>query len=281
LINFDIILAIFTPNMKIPDPEQICNIMEECSLNFLAPMFGRLSEKQVWRKPNNSVVTSVDIQAEEFLRRRLKQLIPGSSTVGEEEAGKDPSILERLESDRPLWIIDALDGTRNFVNGVDCYAVLVALFYKREIVAGWIFLPAKEDSIWGMKGEGAWHAGYKIEFDPFEPKENTELKGFLGNRLAKIPDISDNFKAIKSYGCVGSEYFDLALGLSDFAYYRRINPWDHCAGTIIVKEVSGYVGELESGREYKPSRPPENGIVVASSHAVYARVSAVLARNID
>lgn len=101
-------------------------------------------------KPDGSPVTAADRGAEELLRARLAPLIPGAGFLGEEfgaEAG-----------DGARWILDPIDGTKNYVAGIPYFATLLALEVEEKLVFGLVHAPALRQSWWAARGHGAWHA---------------------------------------------------------------------------------------------------------------------------
>ena len=258
--------------MIIPDPDTIVALMEECSKKILLPSFGKLTKNQIWRKDNKSLVTQADLDSEKFLIRRLTEILPGSLTIGEEEAEGNPEILDHFQREHAVWVIDPLDGTSNYSEGNSKFAILISLCLNGEIVAGWLGMPAFDLYIWGIKGEGAWSRGKKLKTKKSEGADLLSLSGSLGARMRKIPGLDDSFESIKNYRCCGAEYVDIALGKLDFAHYPRTKPWDHCAGNIVVREAGGFIGELIAGSNYKPWQSAKEGILVASSREVFSKV---------
>jgi len=261
--------------MKFPDAEKIMDVIRDCAEQVVMPRWRNLSDDQIWRKENNSVVTEADIESEDFLKKRLLDLFPGSTTVGEEETEHDPSILDRLAGDAPVWVIDPVDGTSNFARGKDRFAMLLALCYRGEIIGGWLAAPALEQFIWGMKGEGAFRGTERLSTTGKSGVPSV-LSGSLGARIRRIEGMRENFGEIVNHACCGAEYIDIALGNLDFAHYRRVKPWDHCAGDLVVREAGGYTGELMSGEPYRPVTPPADGILISCSEAAFEGVAGIL-----
>ncbi|MGH6959102.1 MAG: inositol monophosphatase family protein, partial [Dongiaceae bacterium] len=107
-------------------------------------------------KAPGDLVTVADEAVEARLAPLLTSLVPGSIVVGEEGAAADPNLLSRLFDDRPVWIIDPVDGTSNFAEGHAAFAVMVALVRGRDVLAAWIHDPVKVRTAVAAAGEGAW-----------------------------------------------------------------------------------------------------------------------------
>ena len=122
------------------------------------------------------------MDSERFLIRRLTEILPGSLTIGEEEAEGNPGILDHFRRESAVWVIDPLDGTSNYCEGNSKFAILISLCVKGEIVAGWLGMPAFDLYIWGMKGEGAWSQGKKLKTKNSKGADLLSLSGSLGAR---------------------------------------------------------------------------------------------------
>lgn len=96
-------------------------------------------------------MTTADTETEKRLTNELTALLPGSLVVGEEAAFKDPAVLDYLKEDKPVWVIDPIDGTMNFAYGRSEIGVVVALVYQGETIAGWLFNPVYKIMIMGEK----------------------------------------------------------------------------------------------------------------------------------
>jgi len=114
-----------------------------------------LQAHQIDTKAQGEIVTQADIHAEQRLTRHLTNLVPGSCVVGEENTARDHTILDLLESDRPVWIVDPVDGTHNFAHGKPRFCVIVALSYRQTTLAGWIFEPIADRSVYAAREKGA------------------------------------------------------------------------------------------------------------------------------
>ena len=120
-----------------PDLQQVSEIIARVSREEVLPRFQHLSVSDIDTKGSDEdLVTTADVETEKRLTRELTALMPDSVVVGEEAAFKDPSVLDHLTGDRPVWVIDPVDGTMNFAYGRSEIGVVVALVYKGETVAG-------------------------------------------------------------------------------------------------------------------------------------------------
>jgi len=237
-------------------PDQVIAILRGAAETEILPRFQNLGEDDIRRKINGEEVTDADEAAERLIADALTRLLAGSTVVGEEGAAADPAILERLSGPAPVWVIDPLDGTRNFVEGRAAFAVIVALVCRGKTQGGWILDVNSGQSVWAAAGEGAWtgtgeplHAAGATEVDRMTGSLNQRryerLIRTAAEKGAAIPEVV-------RYRCVGLEYMDLARRKLHFAFYGgALKPWDHAAGVLIHREAGGH-SALMDGTPYNP-----------------------------
>jgi fructose-1,6-bisphosphatase/inositol monophosphatase family enzyme len=229
----------------------------------IMPRFRKLAEGDVEMKGVNDPVTVADKETERRLTQELTKYLLGSVVVGEETYAKDQSILMRLDGEQPIWIIDPIDGTRNFVAGFPEFAVMVALVINKQTVASWIHDPNTGDTIMAEERAGVWLRGKKLHLASDNP--STERVGLVGARIKKF--ISDpalmphstDLPKIEIGSCAGFDYPRLFLGDVTFAnaktpratflIYRHTNAWDHVPGMFLHHEAGGYSADW-SGNPY-------------------------------
>jgi fructose-1,6-bisphosphatase/inositol monophosphatase family enzyme len=125
--------------------DRLGQVLRQVADSEIASRFQRLAPSDVIGKPSiedpTDVVTAADRAAEAELTLRLPELLPGSSVVGEEAVSTDPQVLERLRGKAPVWVVDPLDGTRNFAAGRGPFGTMVALVERGTLIASGIYLP--------------------------------------------------------------------------------------------------------------------------------------------
>ena len=244
----------------VPDVAAVAALIRAVAAAEVVPRFRRLAAADISQKSGpQDLVTTADIEAERALAARLPDLAPGSLVVGEEGAAADPELLGCLAGELPVWLVDPVDGTANFVRGEACFAVIVAYCVGGETRAGWILDPLTDRMVWAVAGQGARTGegdGGRLCLPP--PRPLPEMRGSLGFSLGKrlrsriAAGLQQGPGEIVRYGCTGQEYMDLACGRLDFARYRRLKPWDHAAGVLIHAEAGGHAALIEDGRRYRP-----------------------------
>ncbi len=159
----------------------VSNILKEVAETCVMPVFGR-REANPREKSPGEWVTEADSAGEAFLERALSSLIPGSLVVGEEAVSADPRVLGQLASDGDVWLIDPLDGTSNFAQGLPPFALMVALIRHGNTVASWILDPVTNQFSISEKGSGSWINGVQIKVSEI----SSELSGMRGAVLRRF-----------------------------------------------------------------------------------------------
>ncbi len=246
----------------VPDLDTVKELIRQVAREAIMPRFRRLNAGDVRMKNHpRDFVTVADTESERLLSEGLTALIPGSRVVGEEAAESDPTVIRALGGDQPVWVLDPVDGTANFVDGRVHFAVIVAYVEAGVTRVGWIFEPVSDRFVWAEAGAGAWieeagAAPRRLSLD--KPKPLSDMTGFLGGPAAERLRMFVGSGAVwapsrfSRLGCTGSEYIALATGERDFAQYIRLKPWDHAAGVLIHAEAGGYSGLRYSKGLYRP-----------------------------
>lgn len=136
----------------------------------IMPRFRRLGAHEVDQKNGpHDLVTDADRNAELYLTQALGALLPGSVVVGEEAVHANPATYEAIQGDAPVWIVDPVDGTRQFVHGDDGFCTLVALVRHGAVLASWTYAPARDQLATAVRGGGAFLDGERLFAGPPEP----------------------------------------------------------------------------------------------------------------
>lgn len=215
------------------------------------PRFGKLSEGDVSEKKGPlDLVTVADRRVEARLTEALTALLPGSAVIGEEAVHADPTLKDALLGDDPVWIIDPIDGTSNFVRGDPSFVTLVALARGGELLASWIHHPVSGRMAVARRGEGALLDGQPLRIAAGEPEgpqgpvlmASARPEHLTGEQYERFYGLGPEHgvKACAS-GSAGCDYLDVARGQLDAVTYVYDNPWDHSAGILLVAEAGGTV----------------------------------------
>ena len=236
--------------------DRLGQVLREVAQAEIASRFRRLAPNDVIGKPSaddpNDLVTLADRAAEAAFAARLPDLVPGSTVVGEEAVAADPQVLERLRGAAPVWIVDPLDGTKNFAAGHGPFGSMVALVERGVLLAAGIYLPESDRLFLAERGLGTYIDGVRVA--PRTPSSDV-LSGTVAVRFmpaelaAPVIARATLHRQLPNVVCAAYEYTQIAAGLKDYTLYFRLLPWDHAPGALLVREAGGVVRHPD-GRDY-------------------------------
>ena len=178
---------------------------------------------------------------------------------------------KRLNKDR-VWVVDPLDGTKEFIEGVPHFVVSVALVENGEPILGVLYNPVTTETFTAVKGQGAMLDGEKIKCSEKEkPDEMVIFNSRSETRSGLWDPFQDTFKELKAIGSVAYKLGLTAAGRADiFASLRPKNEWDICAGNCIINEAGGKLVDLYgNARQYNsPDTLITPGLIAAQVDAV-------------
>ena len=237
--------------MKINSPQ--FNLMYKACMKaskILIRDFGEIEKLQVSEKGPGDFVTASDKRVEKVIIGEMEKT--GYSILSEETG-----LIEGKYKDK-RWIIDPIDGTFNFLNGLPHFAISVAYEEKSEIVSGIIFDPIKNEMYFAEKGNGAYLNNFRIRVSNKSDFKSTCLvTGGPKFSSKKRESILEEYKKIsmevrghiRKSGSAALDLAYVAAGRYDGYWQRELSYWDIAAGIIIVKESGGYIENL-SGESF-------------------------------
>lgn len=193
-------------------------------------------------KSDDSPVTAADRACEKLIVETLGREFPADGVLGEEGANRDGTSGRK-------WIIDPIDGTRDFVRGIPLWSILIGLEDDGKIVAGAAYCPGQNALLWAARGNGAWANGERVQVSK-KTAPGEALLSFNGfNKLgvkamggALLPWVS-RFSAVRSLG--GSmDAILLAQGKADVWIEPNASPWDLAPLKILIEEAGGVFRSL-------------------------------------
>ena len=253
--------------------ERVTSIIHDVVSTVVMPSFRSLRPEDIHSKDTPGdpadLVTIVDKAAERYLIDALSDVVPGAAFIGEEAAGEDPSLLTALSRQAPAWLIDPIDGTKNFAHGSVDFGVMLALVESGRTRASWIAVPAAEPAgytVVAERGGGTWIDGARAA--PVRAMPST--RGTIHTRMmpaekarAVLEALRGKYESRPSSGAAATEYAAIIRGDKDFVIYYRLLPWDHAPGALAVTEAGGAAVHL-TGDPYSPLSPNQVTIVAAS-----------------
>ena len=209
--------------------------------------FGEIENLQVSTKGPGDFVTSADKRTEKILIDELQKAHPDYGIVTEETGVINKSNLKNR------WIIDPIDGTMNFLNGVPQFAISVGYEEDREVKCGVIFNPITNEMFCAEKGNGAYLNNSRIRASNKKKIKDALLVTRGPKGMSKIKDkifseyinVSKNVSNVRKFGSAALDMAYVACGRFDGYWKRELNYWDIAAGIVIVKEAGGFVDFFE------------------------------------
>lgn len=260
----------------VPDPERVLDLIATAAAEIILPRFRALEDGQIDEKDGGELVTVADLETEAWLTRELTALQPGSTVVGEEAVFADRTVFERFDGDAPVWVIDPIDGTWNFAHGREIFAVIVGYVVGGRVAAGWIYEPVSETSVVGVRGDGV-----RFNDVPVTLGDEDRGDGHIGTAARYLFERAERdtstVREVHRPNCAGHEYVQILSGERGFSAYTKLMPWDHAAGSFLVREAGGYSALLDHGH-YDLARP-SGDLLTARSREVWQDVHAVIARD--
>ncbi len=233
----------------------------------------RALDLQVETKPDLTPVSDADRAVEQAVRRHLASTRPGDAVLGEEYG---------VDGDGPRrWVVDPIDGTKNFVRGVPVWATLVALQVDEHVEVGVVSAPALRRRWWAARGLGA-HAGStnadsrRLQVSGVTSLADAHLSysSLTGwedqGRLDGLLDLSRNVWRTRAFGDFWSHML-VAEGAVDISCEPEVSLWDLAALQVVVEEAGGRFSDLGGAAR------PDGGSVVCSNGALHDEALAALA----
>ena len=202
------------------------------------------TDRESWDKAEDSPVTRADLEANETIVRALRESFPEDSILSEETLDSP----ERLKAER-LWIIDPLDGTKEFIAGIPEFAVSIALTLRGEPVVGAVHQPLTRECFWGARGEGAFLGDDPLEISSVASLDQAVV---LSSRTemgrGQMDPYQDLFAEIRPVGSVALKLAHIAAGRGDlWISAAPKSEWDVCGGDLLVREAGGRFLTLAEG----------------------------------
>ena len=225
-------------------------------------------------KAPNDFVTEVDHAAEAAVIETLLGAYPGHGILAEESGRAHGA----KDSDF-VWIIDPLDGTTNFIHGFPCYAVSIGLAFKGQVQQAVVYDPTRNDLYYASKGRGAFLNDKRLRVSkrtrleqcligtgfPFRKGDN--FKRFLQMLEIVMPQCA----GVRRAGSAALDLCHVAAGHFDGFFETGLSPWDIAAGSLIVTEAGGLIGNFTGEADYMYQRE-----VIAGNPKVYGQLVQML-----
>ena len=257
----------------------ILELMQAATAQAIMPRFRNLAEGEVEDKGGNDPVTIADRDSEALLREGLAAIDGSLAFVGEEAAHADPAVLDSL--DRPCWIVDPIDGTRNFAAGKAPFGILIARAEAGEAQAGWIYDCSTGRFCAARRGRGATIDGEAVHAQATDRTPPIAAISLVfmeeARREATRRHIAPHYALVDIPYCAAEQYPRLALGENDVSIFERTLAWDHAAGALWLNEAGGKAARPD-GSPYRVDEVGRTGMLAAASPKLWDELAAVYAK---
>ena len=242
--------------------------------------FGEIENLQVSSKGPGDFVTSSDKRTEKTIIEELQKAHSNYGIITEESGIINKSNIKNR------WIIDPIDGTMNFLNGIPHFAISIAYEEDSEIKCGVIFDPIKNEMFYAEKGNGAFLNNSRIRVSNKKklidsllvtggPKHSSKKKEEIFSEFVGVS--KKIFSPIRKFGSAALDVAYVACGRFDGYWQRELNYWDVAAGVIILKEAGGFVDFFEEDK----GAPLKKNILASNSNIRDELRDLIIKKNIE
>jgi myo-inositol-1(or 4)-monophosphatase len=239
---------------------------------ILKENFRKITSAHIRVKSKNDFLTYVDETSEKKIIEIIHKNFPDHEIFAEETGLKKQDSHYR-------WIIDPLDGTKNYISGIPIFSISIALQYKNEIILGVVYDPVQNEMFHAEKNKGAFLNGNPIKVNSKTDLENSLLAtGFPFKYKKYLPLYMDCFEdlflhctSIRRLGSAALDLAYVAAGRFEGFWELGLSPWDIAAGAIIIKEAGGTISDFWKNDHYL-----NNTFVVASNSLIHNQFLAVI-----
>ncbi|OYU43820.1 MAG: inositol monophosphatase [Burkholderiales bacterium PBB4] len=231
---------------------------------------------RISQKKANDFVTEVDHAAEQAIIETLTTAFPGhgiwAEETGREHGAKDSEF---------VWIIDPLDGTTNFIHGLPVYCVSIALAVRGKVEQAVVYDPTRNDLFTATKGRGAFLNDRRIRVSKrTEMKQSLVSTGFpfrpgdnFNQYLQMMGDVMQRTAGLRRPGAAALDLAYVAAGYTEGFFEKGLKPWDVAAGSLLVTEAGGLVGNFTGEADFL-----EQEECLAGNPKVYGQLVSILGK---
>jgi myo-inositol-1(or 4)-monophosphatase len=243
----------------------------------------RTADLEIRVKGDNDFVTRADQESEAAIVGVLRGRFPDHDVLGEEGGFSAGGVLTSGGAEHE-WLIDPLDGTTNFLQGLGVFAISIGCRHRGEMAAAVVYDPIGEHLFTAARGAGAFWNGRRMAVSgrpglssaflatgyPFRARASLDVY------LAVFRDVFLEARAIRRCGAAALDLAYTAAGVYDGFFEFRLSPWDIAAGLLLVREAGGLVSDLDGGERFFDS-----GNVIAGAPGVHRDLLQTVRRHVD
>lgn len=267
------VLMEFNPN----ELERITKRVEETARKagkFILNERLKFSSEKIQIKGHNDFVSYVDKSAEQLIVDELKEILPVAGFITEEGT-------EKRDNNPLKWVIDPLDGTTNFIHGVPCFAVSIALIHEKEPMIGVVYEVNQHEMFSAWKNGGAF-----LNDLPMAVSSNGTVKDsllgtgfpyydyqYMEQYMELFKYLMQHSRGLRRPGSAATDLAYVASGRFDAFYEYSLSPWDVAAGVLLVREAGGIVTDFSGGDDAIFTKE-----IIAANNLVHEELLALVRR---
>lgn len=230
--------------------QEVCTLSKEVGI-FIKSERNKFSVDKIEIKGKNDLVSYVDKTSEKLIVEKLSQLLPESGFIAEEGTSSK-------KGEHYNWVIDPLDGTTNFIHGIPCYAISIALMRNNVLVLGVVYEINFDECFYAWEGSKAYLNGNEIHVSATSKLADSLLAtGFPYydyNRMDEYMEVFKHFMkhthGLRRLGSAATDLAYVACGRFEGFYEYSLQPWDVAAGAFIVQQAGGKVTDFKGEENY-------------------------------
>jgi myo-inositol-1(or 4)-monophosphatase len=250
------------------DLEKICHRVTEIAREvggFIRQEKDKISTEIIESKGLHDFVTYVDKEAELRIVSKLRDLVPDSGFIVEENTSSETGNIYN-------WVVDPLDGTTNFIHGISPFAISIALLENDDVILGVVYEISLHECFYAWKGSKAYLNGNEIRVTEAEQVADSLIAtGFPYYDYKRMPEFLEsldyfmrNSHGVRRLGSAATDLAYVACGRFAAFYEYSLNPWDVAAGSFIVECAGGKVSDFKGKRDFIFGKE-----IIASGSKVY------------
>ena len=274
------VLNIENENLRKEIINYISDLLVEVNELIILKYYKNLSSKHINTKSSDDDYVSIaDKESEIYIVKNLIGFLNINQYIGEETSYSNKDDYKSLEKNALYWVIDPIDGTKNYINGKNEFCSMISLVFNSIPIASFVYYPLKNLLVYAFKGFGAYSLEIKTKkIIQLRIQQNSlaNLLGSGGTKGIEEPLRQKVLQNLRKYtnrlfiGSAGIEAIMLASNETQFVFHGRVTPWDHSPLDLIIKESGGCVYMLNDKAEFNIfSRGP---ILAASNDQIWENI---------
>ena len=260
--------------------DYISELLVEVNKSIILKYYKNLSSKHIDTKSSDDDFVSIaDKESEIYIVKNLIGFLNINQYIGEETSFSNKDDHKLLKKNGLYWVIDPIDGTKNYINGKNEFCSMISLVFNSIPIASFVYCPLKDLLVYAFKGFGTYSLEIKtkkinqlrIQQDSF-----SNIVGSGGTKGIQEPLRQKVLQNLRKYtnrlfiGSAGIEAIMLASNETQFVFHGRVTPWDHSPLDLIIKESGGCVYMLNDKTEFNIFS--EGPILAASNDQIWVNI---------